>query len=179
MAGSGAGGRRWVPSRPSLVIRGCGYGSASGVIGGGLVGGGLGVIAGPLGVVIGAVTGGIIGTAVGLVAGLVCGVAFAVAAPCLVGHPRAVRPSGAAVTPGISLLALVVCLRWYPEGAIGLLTHGAALCFALVVVAVGVVAGALTAPRILYGEQPLFGDGVPGHGDPPCDRASEGADSPG
>ncbi|GAA4493065.1 hypothetical protein GCM10023191_029920 [Actinoallomurus oryzae] len=178
MAGFGEGGRR-VPLRPSLVIRGCGYGSAAGVIGGGLVGAGLGVIAGPTGIVIGAVAGVVIGTAVGLVAGLVCGVAFAVGAPCLVRHPRAVRPSGAAVSPGIFLLAWVVCLRWYPDGAIGLLTDGAALCFFMVVMAVGVVAGALTAPSVLYGKQPPSGGGVPGHGDPPCDPGSEGADSPG
>jgi hypothetical protein len=174
MAGSGEGGRRRVPLRPSLVIRGCGYGSAAGAIGGGLVGAGLGVIGGPLGIVIGAVVGGITGTAVGLVAGLVCGVAFAVGLPCLVRHPRAVRPAGAAVSPGIFLLAWAVCLRWYPNGAIGLLTDGAALCFAAVVVAVGVVAGALTAPCVLYGKYPPSG-----HGDPPCDRGPEGADSPG
>ncbi|MFB9831644.1 hypothetical protein [Actinoallomurus acaciae] len=174
MAGSGEGGWR-VSLRASLVIRGCGYGSASGVIGGGLVGGGLGTVGGLPGIVVGMVVGGIAGAAIGLVAGLVCGAAFAVGLWCLVRHPWAVRPAGAAVSPGISLLALALSLWWYPDGTIGLLTNGPASCFAAVVVGVGVVAGALTAPCVLYGRQPPSAR----RGDPPCDRGAGGADSPG
>ncbi|MCO6008253.1 hypothetical protein NE236_25065 [Actinoallomurus purpureus] len=149
---------RTVPLRTSIVLRGTGYGCLAGLIGGAIFGALLRL---PylFWSVIYAFCGGVVGGAAGLVAGLIGGVAFALAMPCLARHPRAVRPAGAAVLPGILVLASCVFSIWRLKTADDILSGEtretlAAICM------VGAAAGTLVAPRILYGKRP---DDAPGH----------------
>jgi hypothetical protein len=157
-------GSRTVPLRLSVVLRGAGYGFFAGLVGGTLTGVVL-TLPAPGVVPAAALVGGVLGGATGLVAGLLGGVAFAAAVPCLVRHPHAARPAGSLVMPGVLALAWCVTAACRARTAEALLADRSYRAIAAYVAAVGAVAGALVAGRVLHGKP---------RDDPPGD---EGADS--
>jgi hypothetical protein len=158
---------RTVPLRTSIVLRGIGYGFLAGMTSGALAGVAL-VLAAPPWAFVAAVGGGVIGGAAGLVVGLVGGVAFALAVPYLARHPAAARPAGALVLPGTLVLAWVVIAILRTDTAAYLLFGDEPRATFGLLSAVGAVAGAVVAPRVLHGKRP------PAGGDP---ADGEGADS--
>jgi hypothetical protein len=165
--GGGPAGRT-IPLRTSIVLRGTGYGFFAGLTSGALAGAALGLSAPPWLVLVAASGGGIVGGGAGLVAGFVGGVAFALATPYLARHPAAARPAGAAVLPGTFILAWIVIAILRTDIAEHLLLGRAPIATFGVLSAVGAVAGAIVAPRVLHGKRPAAGDDPPG---------GEGADS--
>jgi hypothetical protein len=157
--------------RTSVVVRGGGYGLYAGLTCGAVIGGLFGLVWGPPFMLAGAVCGCVVGSVAGLSTGLLGGTVFALALPCLVRHPRAVRPAGAAIVPGLLAVGWIIIslatgdVVTIGEWAVTVLTG---------YVAVGTAVGASVGPRVLHGKQVV----PPDAGDR-CVTGGEEADSPG
>jgi hypothetical protein len=157
--------------RTSIVVRGGGYGLYAGLTCGAAIGGLFGLVGGLPFLLAGAVCGCVVGSVAGLSTGLLGGAAFAFALPCLVRHPRAVRPAGAAIVPGLLALGwITISLTTGDAVTIG----ESAVTVLTGYVAVGTTVGAFVGPRVLHGKQVV----PPDAGDR-CVTGGEEADSPG